>query len=297
MIISVLRERISLRGDQARSIDEVLKDMSRERPMDRLLCGDVGFGKTEVALRAAFRAVLDGKQVCLLVPTTVLSLQHYKTFRARFADHPVEIALFSRLVKPAELKAQLEALRLGKIDIAVGTHRLLGKDVQFHDLGLLVLDEEHRFGVKHKDRIKEFRANVDVLAMTATPIPRTLQMSLSGIRDLSVIRTPPVDRLSVRTFVCRTTDDVVKEAIGRELARGGQVFFVHNRVQSIESRAAWLQSLVPEARIVIGHGQMTPEALEKVMLDFTNGVHNVLLATIVSRVSIFLQRTRCSSIS
>jgi transcription-repair coupling factor (superfamily II helicase) len=267
--------------DQARSIDEVLADMGRPRPMDRLLCGDVGFGKTEVALRATMRAVLDGKQVCLLVPTTVLALQHFKTFRARFAEYPVEIGLFSRLVNSTEMKTNIEALRNGKLDVAIGTHKLLSKDIEFNDLGLLVLDEEHRFGVKHKDRIKDIRSNVDVLAMTATPIPRTLQMSLAGIRDLSVIQTAPAERKSVRTFVCRRTDDVVTDAIRRELGRGGQVFFVHNRVQSIEAKAAWLKSLVPEARIVIGHGQMPPEKLEQVMLEFTNGIHNVLLATTI----------------
>ncbi len=267
--------------DQARAIDEVLADMARPRPMDRLLCGDVGFGKTEVALRAAMKAALDAKQVAVLVPTTVLALQHFKTFADRLKDYPVKVALLSRLVNPTESKTVLQDVKLGRIDIVVGTHRLLGKDVKWRDLGLLILDEEHRFGVKHKERLKDVRAQIDVLSMTATPIPRTLQLSLSGIRDLSVITTPPVDRLSVRTFVCRATDQVVRDAIMRELGRGGQVFFVHNRVQSIEARKAWLQALVPEARIVVGHGQMDPKQLEKVMVDFTEGRFNVLLATTI----------------
>ncbi len=267
--------------DQARAIDEVIDDMARTRPMDRLLCGDVGFGKTEVALRAAMKAVVDAKQVAVLVPTTVLALQHFKTFRDRFADYPVKIALFSRLTSAADTKQQLADLKSGRVDIAVGTHRLLSKDVKFADLGLMVLDEEHRFGVRHKERLKELRTDVDVLAMTATPIPRTLQLSLSGIRDLSVITTPPNDRLSVRTYVCRATDEVVREAITRELGRGGQVFFVHNRVQSIDARKAWLTSLVPEARIVVGHGQMDPKKLERVMVDFTEGRYNVLLSTTI----------------
>ena len=267
--------------DQARAIEEVIADMTRPRPMDRLLCGDVGFGKTEVALRAAMKSVVDAKQVAVLVPTTVLALQHYKTFKARFADYPVKVALFSRLTTSTELKQQMADLKSGRIDIAVGTHRLLSKDVKFADLGLLVLDEEHRFGVRHKERLKELRTDVDVLAMTATPIPRTLQLSLSGIRDLSVITTPPSDRLSVRTYVCRATDEVVRDAILRELGRGGQVFFVHNRVQSIEARKAWLTSLVPEARIVVGHGQMDPKKLERVMVDFTEGRFNVLLSTTI----------------
>jgi transcription-repair coupling factor (superfamily II helicase) len=267
--------------DQARAIEEVIDDMCRPHPMDRLLCGDVGFGKTEVAIRAALKAVIDGKQVCVLVPTTVLSLQHFQVFSARFADYPVNIALFSRLVSRSALKAQLEALAIGEIDIAIGTHRLLSKDVEYLDLGLLILDEEHRFGVRHKERLKTLRTNVDVLAMTATPIPRTLQMSISGIRDLSVITTPPLDRLSVRTFVCRTTDQVARDAVMRELGRGGQVFFVHNRVETIEARKAWLAALVPEARIVVGHGQMEPAKIEKVMVDFTEGRFNVLLSTTI----------------
>ncbi len=267
--------------DQLVAIDEVIADMCSGRPMDRLLCGDVGFGKTEVALRAAMKAVVDGKQVCVLVPTTVLALQHFKTFSDRLKGYPIEIKLFSRLVSRGDLRDNLDTLGTGRVDIAIGTHRLLGKDVVFKDIGLLILDEEHRFGVKHKERLKEFRTNVDVLAMTATPIPRTLQLSLSGIRDLSTITTPPVDRLSVRTYVCRATDEVVRDAILRELGRGGQVFFVHNRVQSIESRAAWLASLVPEARIVIGHGQMDPQKLEKVMVDFTEGRFNILVATTI----------------
>ncbi|MBV69728.1 MAG: transcription-repair coupling factor [Myxococcales bacterium] len=267
--------------DQLQCIEEVVADMVSPRPMDRLLCGDVGFGKTEVALRATMKAVLDGKQVCILVPTTVLALQHFKTFSDRLADYAIDVRLFSRLVPSKQAKINLQDLSDAKVDVAVGTHLLLGKTAQFSDLGLLILDEEHRFGVKHKERLKALRAQVDVLAMTATPIPRTLQMSLSGIRDLSVITTPPVDRLSVKTYVCRATDDVARDAIIRELSRGGQVFFVHNRVQSIENRAAWLSSLVPEARIVVGHGQMEPSRLENVMLDFTEGRFNVLVATTI----------------
>jgi transcription-repair coupling factor (superfamily II helicase) len=267
--------------DQARAIDEVIADMVRARPMDRLLCGDVGFGKTEVALRAAMKAITDAKQVAVLVPTTVLALQHYRTFEARFADYPINVRLLSRLTTRDESKQVLKGLKTGGVDIVVGTHRVLSKDVQFNDLGLLILDEEHRFGVRHKERLKEVRANVDVLAMTATPIPRTLQLSMSGIRDLSVITTPPNDRLSVRTYVCRATDQVVRDAVLRELGRGGQVFFVHNRVHSIEARKAWLTSLVPEARIVVGHGQMEPKKLSQVMLDFTEGRFNVLLATTI----------------
>ena len=267
--------------DQERAIDEVLADMARPRPMDRLLCGDVGFGKTEVALRAAMKAVLDGKQVALLVPTTVLAFQHYRTFTARFAGYPMTVGLMSRFVEGEDEKEVLKGLKTGRVDVVIGTHRLLSQDVVFHDLGLLVLDEEHRFGVRHKERLKEMRTNVDVLSMTATPIPRTLQLSIAGIRDLSVITTPPNDRLSVRTYVCRATDQVVRESILRELARGGQVFFVHNRVHSIEARKAWLTSLVPEARIAIGHGQMDPKQLEKVMVDFTEGRTNVLLSTTI----------------
>ncbi len=267
--------------DQATAIEEVLADMQREQPMDRLLCGDVGFGKTEVALRAAMRAVTDAKQVAVLVPTTVLALQHFRTFTQRFADYPVRVALVSRLQSPGQQREIMRDAKLGRVDILVGTHRLLSKDVRWHDLGLLILDEEHRFGVRHKERLKEVRASVDVLAMTATPIPRTLQLSLSGIRDLSVITTPPNDRLSVRTFVCRATDQVVRDAVLRELGRGGQVFFVHNRVHSIEARASWLTALVPEARIVIGHGQMDGQKLEKVMVDFTEGRFNVLMSTTI----------------
>ncbi len=267
--------------DQERAIEEVLADMGRERPMDRLLCGDVGFGKTEVALRAAMKAVLDAKQVAVLVPTTVLALQHYKNFLARFSQYPVRIELLSRLIPKEKQKKILADCAAGKVDILIGTHRLLSNDVQFADLGLLILDEEHRFGVRHKERLKELRTHIDVLTMTATPIPRTLQMALNGLRDLSVITTPPNDRLSVRTFVCRATDELVRDAVMRELSRGGQVFFVHNRVQSIEARKAWLQALVPEARIVVGHGQMEAEALEKVMIDFTSGKYNVLLSTTI----------------
>jgi transcription-repair coupling factor (superfamily II helicase) len=268
-------------ADQERAIEEVLADMQRAQPMDRLLCGDVGFGKTEVAIRAAMKAVVDAKQVAVLVPTTVLALQHFKNLKARFSQYPIRVELMSRTVSPEAQKTILEDVKRGRIDIIVGTHRLLSKDVKFKDLGLLVLDEEHRFGVKDKERLKEMRTGIDVLTMTATPIPRTLQLAVGGVRDLSVITTPPADRLSVRTFVCRATDQLVRDAVLRELARGGQIFFVHNRVQTIEARKAWLQAIVPEARICVGHGQMNPEQLEEVMLDFTEAKYNVLLSTTI----------------
>ena len=267
--------------DQERAIEEVIADMGRERPMDRLLCGDVGFGKTEVAIRAAMKAVVDAKQVALLVPTTVLAAQHHRTFRDRFSQYPIRVELLSRSVSPEKQREVVRDLKLGRIDILIGTHRLLSKDVVFRDLGLMVLDEEHRFGVRDKERLKEMRENIDVLSMTATPIPRTLQLSLGGVRDMSVITTPPADRLSVRTYVCRVTDVLIRDALLRELSRGGQVFFVHNRVQTIEARKAYLQALVPECRIVVGHGQMDPEKLEEVMLDFTEGRFNVLLSTTI----------------
>ncbi|MBU1429333.1 transcription-repair coupling factor [Myxococcota bacterium] len=267
--------------DQARAIEEVLEDMARPIPMDRLLCGDVGFGKTEVALRAAMKAALDGKQVAVLVPTTVLALQHFQTFEARFKPYPLRVALLSRLITQEASRQLFKDIKTGRVDILIGTHRILNQDLKFKDLGLLILDEEHRFGVKHKERLKEVRAQLDVLTMTATPIPRTLQLSVSGLRDLSMMTTPPHDRLSVRTFVCRATDAVVRDGITRELSRGGQVFFVHNRVHSIEARKSWLQSLVPSARIVVGHGQMEPAKLERVMLDFTQGRFNVLLTTTI----------------
>jgi transcription-repair coupling factor (superfamily II helicase) len=267
--------------DQQRAIEEVLADLEREKPMDRLVCGDVGFGKTEVAMRAAFLAVLAGRQVAVLVPTTVLAQQHLATFRARFAGYPVTIELVSRFRSPAENRAVIAGLAAGRVDIVIGTHRLLQRDVAFRNLGLLVVDEEHRFGVRDKERIRQLRATVDVLTLTATPIPRTLNMALSGIRDLSVIETPPVDRLAVRTYVTRHDDGVIRDAILRELARGGQVFFVHNRVQSIDAVARRLGELVPEARIAVAHGQMPEGALEQTMLDFMHGKTNVLVTSAI----------------
>ena len=231
--------------DQQQAIDDVLADMQRAKPMDRLICGDVGYGKTEVAMRAAFLAVMDGRQVAVLVPTTVLAQQHFDTFRQRFEGYPVRVEMLSRFRTRTESQAVVKGVASGEVDIVIGTHRLLQKDVVFKNLGLLVVDEEHRFGVKHKERIKQMRKLVDVLTLTATPIPRTLQMSLLGIRDLSVIETPPVDRLAIRTYVTRYDEGIIREAILRELARGGQVFFVHNRVETIEMRARRLRELVP----------------------------------------------------
>jgi len=267
--------------DQQRAIEDLMSDMGLERPMDRLICGDVGYGKTEVAMRAAFRAVTHGAQVAVLVPTTVLALQHYETFTKRFADTPVSIEMLSRFRTAGEQKRVVAGLAEGAIDIVIGTHRLLSKDVGFRNLGLLIIDEEHRFGVRHKERIKKLRSTVDVIAMTATPIPRTLNMSLAGIRDISIINTPPADRLSITTHVAPFDEGIVRQAILREMARGGQIFFVHNRVETIESWHARLKKLVPEARIIVGHGQLKERELEEVMLRFLKKEADVLLCTTI----------------
>jgi transcription-repair coupling factor (superfamily II helicase) len=267
--------------DQKTAIADIKRDMESSTPMDRLLCGDVGYGKTEVSMRAAFKAVMDGKQVAFLAPTTILAFQHQKTLRERFAGFPVRIEMVSRFRSKAEQKQAIDDLAAGKVDIIVGTHRLLSKDVEFRDLGLLVVDEEQRFGVAHKEKIKQLKKKVDVLTMSATPIPRTLNMSLVGIRDMSIIETPPKDRLSIQTNVVKFDQQVIGRAIRNELARGGQVFFVHNRVESIFSIGDLVQRLVPEARIVVGHGQMDEEALERAMLDFVARKYDVLLATTI----------------
>ena len=267
--------------DQARAISEVNKDLESDKPMDRLVCGDVGFGKTEVALRAAFRVATGGKQVALLCPTTVLAQQHLRTFEARMQGYPVEVRALSRFQSKKEQDETIAKMKEGKVDIVIGTHRLLSKDVHFKDLGLLVVDEEQRFGVTHKERIKQLRAQVDVLTLTATPIPRTLQMAVGGLRDLSLITTAPVDRRAVRTIVTRFDEDVVREACERELSRGGQIFYVYNRVEGLYERAQRLQQLVPRARIAVAHGQMTEVALEEVMLDFVEGRYDVLCATAI----------------
>jgi transcription-repair coupling factor (superfamily II helicase) len=265
--------------DQLRAIQEVKDDMERRKPMDRLLCGDVGYGKTEVALRAAFKAVMDGKQVAILVPTTVLAQQHYYTFRERLRAFPVEVEMLSRFRSRKQQDQVLDRLVEGRVDVVIGTHRLLSQDVQFKDLGLLIIDEEQRFGVSHKERLKQMRTEVDVLAMTATPIPRTLYMSLTGVRDISTIDTPPEERLPVRTHVGRYDDRIVRHAILREIDRGGQVFFVHNRVQGIEQIGRRLEQTVPEATIAVAHGQMPEAELEDIMLRFVEGKIDVLLST------------------
>jgi transcription-repair coupling factor (superfamily II helicase) len=270
-----------LTTDQRSAIADIKRDMESPTPMDRLLCGDVGYGKTEVAMRAAFKAVMDGKQVAFLAPTTVLAFQHQKTLRERFAGFPVRTEMVSRFRSKAEQKEALVDLAAGKVDIIVGTHRLLSNDVMFRDLGLLVVDEEQRFGVGHKEKIKQLRKKVDVLTMSATPIPRTLNMSLVGIRDMSIIETPPKDRLSIQTNVVKFDQQVIGRAIRNELARGGQVYFVHNRVESIFSIGDLVQRLVPEARIVVAHGQMDEETLERAMLDFVGRKFDVLLATTI----------------
>jgi transcription-repair coupling factor (superfamily II helicase) len=270
-----------LTPDQERAVVDAKADMERDRPMDRLICGDVGFGKTEVALRAAFKAVMDGRQVAVLCPTTVLAFQHLTTFRERFSSWPVTIEMISRFRTPREQKVILEAARTGKIDVLIGTHRLLSKDVGFRDLGLLIVDEEQRFGVAHKESIKAMRRDLDVLTLTATPIPRTLQMSLAGIRDMSIIETPPENRLAIQTAVVPFREGIIATAIRNELKREGQVYYVHNRVQSIGSMANLLRRVVPEARIGVAHGQMGEAALEQVMIRFLQGEFDVLLATTI----------------
>jgi len=270
-----------LTPDQTSAIADIKRDLESPTPMDRLLCGDVGYGKTEVAMRAAFKVVMEGKQVAFLAPTTVLAFQHEKTLRERFAAFPVRIDMVSRFRSKAEQKQTLENLEAGKVDVIVGTHRLLSKDVSFRDLGLLVVDEEQRFGVAHKERIKQLRKKVDVLTMTATPIPRTLNMSLVGIRDMSIIETPPKDRLSIQTNVVKFDSQVIARAVRQELARGGQVYVVHNRVESIYSIANLVTRLVPEAKVVIGHGQMGEDQLERAMLDFVARKFDVLVATTI----------------
>ena len=265
--------------DQERAIEEVFADLESPRPMDRLVCGDVGYGKTEIALRAAFKVVSEGRQVAVLVPTTVLALQHHQTFRDRFKNYPIVVEELSRFKLPKAQKETLGRLAAGRVDVVIGTHRLLGKDVVYKNLGLLVVDEEQRFGVRHKEQIKRARKLVDVLTLTATPIPRTLHMAMVGLRDLSVIKTPPEDRLSIRTFLMHWNEETARDAIRRELARGGQVFFVHNRVQSIDATAALVKRLAPEARVVVAHGQMEERRLERVMLSFQRGIANVLVST------------------
>jgi transcription-repair coupling factor (superfamily II helicase) len=267
--------------DQLQAIQEVLADMTAEQPMDRLICGDVGYGKTEVAVRAAFKAAMDGKQVAVLVPTTVLAEQHYDTFRQRLAPYPVEVRVLSRFKTAAEQKRTLVELAAGKVDIVIGTHRLLSKDVVFRDLGLAVVDEEQRFGVKQKERLKEWRRNVDVLTLTATPIPRTLQLSLTGLRELSLINTPPENRRTIRTYLCRPEAAVIQPAIRRELSRFGQVFFVHNRVRTLGRWVRYVQELVPEARVAMAHGQMPEKELEKIMVRFWHREIDVLVCTAI----------------
>ena len=277
--------------DQLTAISEVKADMEIAVPMDRLLVGDVGYGKTEVALRAAFKAVMDGKQVAVLVPTTVLAQQHFMTFKERFGAFPVRVEVLSRFRSPKEQQAVVEAAVAGAVDIVIGTHRLVSKDVSFKNLGLLIVDEEQRFGVTHKERLKQLRKEVDVLTLTATPIPRTLHMSLAGVRDMSVMETAPEERLPIRTYVAEYDDGLVREAILRELDRGGQVYYVHNRVQSIEIVHRRLRDLVPEARFLIGHGQMAEEQLERVMLEFAEGKADVLICTTIIESGLDISNT------
>ncbi|WP_141434184.1 transcription-repair coupling factor [Bacillus sp. 03113] len=267
--------------DQLRSIHEIKKDMEKERPMDRLLCGDVGYGKTEVALRAAFKAIADGKQVAFLVPTTILAQQHYETMRERFQDYPIKLGLLSRFRTRKEQTQTIKDIKAGMIDVVIGTHRILSKDITYKDLGLLIIDEEQRFGVTHKEKIKQLKTNVDVLTLTATPIPRTLHMSMLGVRDLSVIETPPENRFPVQTYVMEYSEGIVREAIERELAREGQIYFLYNRVEDIERKAEEISMLVPDARVSYAHGRMTENELETVMLNFLEGESDVLVSTTI----------------
>jgi len=267
--------------DQAMAIADVKEDLEDGKPMDRLVCGDVGYGKTEVALRAAFKTVMSGKQVAILVPTTVLAQQHYNTFADRLEPYPITVEMLSRFRTGREQDQVIEKLKRGEVDIVIGTHRLVQRDVDFKDLGLVIIDEEHRFGVAHKERLKELRQEVDVLTLTATPIPRTLHMAMAGIRDISTIETPPEERLPIKTYLAESSDDLIREAVQRELDRGGQVFFLHNRVKSIDLAADRIRKLVPEARVLIGHGQMPEEVLSGVMNDFSDGEADVLVCTTI----------------
>lgn len=267
--------------DQLKAINEVITDMTHIRPMDRLVCGDVGFGKTEVAMRAAFIAVQDNKQVCALVPTTLLAQQHYQNFKDRFASWPIKVAVLSRFQAKKEQDLTLKEIIEGKVDIVIGTHKLLQSDLKFKDLGLLIIDEEHRFGVQQKEKIKAIKSEVDILTLTATPIPRTLNMSLSGVRDLSIIATPPAKRLSIKTFVQEYNPHIIREAVLREILRGGQVYFLHNEVRTIEEMAFRMQQLIPEAKVHFAHGQMSERALEKIMFDFYHGRFNVLVCSTI----------------
>src|SRR6516162_6206323 len=267
--------------DQLNAIKDIKRDMEGLQPMDRLLCGDVGYGKTEVVMRAAFKALADGKQVAVLAPTTVLAFQHFETFKRRFQPFPVRVEMYSRFRSPKELKAALADLSEGRVDVAIGTHRLLSQDVAFRDLGLVIVDEEQRFGVKHKERLKHLKQTVDVISMSATPIPRTLHMSLLGMRDMSVIETPPKDRLAIHTVVAPFQPNLIRSAIELELGRGGQVYFLHNRVDSIWQRAAMVQELAPQARIGVGHGQMGEADLEKTMLQFMRHEFDILVCTTI----------------
>ena len=267
--------------DQLRSVDEIKADMEKPVPMDRLLCGDVGFGKTEVAARALFKCVADGKQAAVLVPTTLLANQHYYTLKDRFEKFPFKVEMLSRFRTAKQQRQILEALKEGQIDLVIGTHRMLSEDVKFKDLGLLVVDEEQRFGVKHKERIKQLRENVDVLTLSATPIPRTLHMSLSGMKDMSTLEEPPVDRLPVRTYVMEQENHVIREAIEKELARGGQVYVLYNRVDTINSIARLIERLVPDASVEVGHGKMKEKELERIIMDFAEGEFNVLVSTTI----------------
>jgi len=279
-----------LTPDQETAIEDVKQDMEQPTPMDRLLCGDVGYGKTEVAMRAAFKAVMEGKQAAVLTPTTVLAYQHYDTFRSRFAPFPVKIELLSRFRSAKEQKEVAKRVESGEVDVVIGTHRLLSKDVRFKELGIVVVDEEQRFGVAHKEKLKHLKKRVDVLTLSATPIPRTLNMSLSGLRDMSLIETPPRDRLAIQTQVVQFSENVIKSAIELELGRGGQVFFIHNRVETIDTIAALVQRLVPQARMVVGHGQMNEKEMERVMLDFIEHKYDVLVATTIIENGIDIPR-------
>jgi transcription-repair coupling factor (superfamily II helicase) len=267
--------------DQLRVIKEIKRDMESASPMDRLVCGDVGYGKTEVAMRAAFKAVMDGKQVAVLCPTTVLASQHLKTFRNRMVLFPVRTEALTRLQSRSLQQKTVAGLKAGQVDIVVGTHRLLSRDVEFHDLGLLVVDEEQRFGVNHKEKIKQMRANIDVITLTATPIPRTLNLSVSGLRDISLIETPPKDRLAIHTVVTPFRPTLIAAAIRQELGRGGQVYYIHNKIDDIEAVAGKAEELVPQARVVFIHGKMPGSAIEKKMMDFISGKFNVLVSTTI----------------